>query len=95
MTNGEKKTVRLNRKYQLPIRRGGRKLNPIMKKNYLLRMLWNTSKEIVSLFLFLNENAIGRSVKKKKPKDSVMHMLLKYGFLSLYSLEEVLHLNSL
>ena len=63
---GKKKTVRLNRKYQLPIRRGGRKLNPIMKKNYLSRMLWNTSKEIVSLFLFLNENAIGRSVKKKE-----------------------------
>ena len=37
-----------------------------MKKNYLSRMLWNTSKEIVSLFLFLNENAIGRSVKKKE-----------------------------
>ena len=63
---GKKKTARLNRKYQLPIRRGGRKLNPIMKKNYLSRMLWNTSKEIVSLFLFLNENAIGRSVKKKE-----------------------------
>ena len=37
-----------------------------MKKNYLSRMLWNTSKEIVLLFLFFNENAIGRSVKKKE-----------------------------
>ena len=45
---------------------GGRKLNPIMKKNYLSRMLWNTSKEIVLLFLFFNEDAIGRSVKKKE-----------------------------
>ena len=47
-------------------KKGGRKLNPTMKKNYLSRMLWNTSKEIVLLFLFFNENAIGRSVKKKE-----------------------------
>ena len=90
-----KKNCQTESKISAADKKGGRKLNPIMKKNYILRMLWNTSKEIVSLFLFLNENAIGRSVKKKKPKDSVMHMLLKYGFLSLYSLEEVLHLNSL
>ena len=64
VTNGEKKNCQTESKISAADKKGGRKLNPIMKKNYLSRMLWNTSKEIVSLFLFLNENAIGRSVKK-------------------------------